>query len=72
MSFFFCLQYKFLVDGRWQHDPQKPSVTDNYGIVNNLIEVSETDVGPSIQQAVIPNTALVMDVDHIPDHIEVR
>jgi len=32
-------QFKFIVDGRWMHDPQKPFATDQHGNVNNIAKI---------------------------------
>lgn len=34
-------QYKFIVDGMWRHDPALPSMFDDQGNVNNVLEVQE-------------------------------
>jgi 5'-AMP-activated protein kinase regulatory beta subunit len=34
-------QYKFIVDGAWRHDPNLPSMYDDAGNVNNVVEVQE-------------------------------
>eukprot|EP01017_Pseudomicrothorax_dubius_P048413 TRINITY_DN879_c0_g1_i1.p1 TRINITY_DN879_c0_g1~~TRINITY_DN879_c0_g1_i1.p1 ORF type:complete len:594 (+),score=117.05 TRINITY_DN879_c0_g1_i1:17-1798(+) len=31
--------YKFLVDGHWRHDPDRPTVADGFGAFNNVINV---------------------------------
>lgn len=36
-----CLQYKFIVDGDWKHDPNQRAMHDENGNVNNVIEVQE-------------------------------
>ncbi|XP_077250191.1 sucrose nonfermenting 4-like protein [Tasmannia lanceolata] len=41
-------QYKFLADGIWHHDEQLPFVTDEYGKVNNIIYVRESELVPPI------------------------
>eukprot|EP00035_Acanthoeca_spectabilis_P023507 m.449700 g.449700 ORF g.449700 m.449700 type:complete len:309 (-) comp19858_c0_seq1:45-971(-) len=33
-------QYKYIVDGRWQHDPLAPVVASGLGSLNNLLNVS--------------------------------
>lgn len=33
------LQYKFIVDGQWRHDPNLPSMYDDMGNINNVLEV---------------------------------
>ncbi|GKV31535.1 hypothetical protein SLEP1_g40217 [Rubroshorea leprosula] len=41
-------QYKFFVDGEWQHDEQQPFATSEYGIVNTLVLATEpTYIPPS-------------------------
>jgi len=37
----FVLQYKFIVDGDWKHDPNQRAMRDENGNVNNVIEVQE-------------------------------
>ena len=32
-------QYKFIVDGQWRHDPNLPSMYDDMGNINNVLEV---------------------------------
>ncbi|KAL6003531.1 hypothetical protein ACLOJK_023763 [Asimina triloba] len=59
---FLVLQYKYLVDGVWRHDEQKPCVTDEFGIVNNIVLVREVQPVislPPIDPTIQPN----MDVD---------
>lgn len=34
-------QYKFIVDGEWQYDPNQPAMFDEMHNVNNVIEVQE-------------------------------
>ncbi len=34
-------QYKFIVDGQWRHDPNLPSMFDDQGNINNVVEVQE-------------------------------
>ena len=34
-------QYKFIVDGQWKHDPTLPSIKDDQGNINNVLEVQE-------------------------------
>ncbi|PSC67363.1 SNF1-related kinase regulatory subunit beta-2 isoform B [Micractinium conductrix] len=34
-------QYKFIVDGQWRHDPNLPSMYDDMGNINNVLEVQE-------------------------------
>ncbi|XP_060205346.1 sucrose nonfermenting 4-like protein isoform X1 [Lycium barbarum] len=40
-------KYKFLVDGIWQVDQEKLCVQDEYGAINNLVFVKDTDSTPS-------------------------
>lgn len=35
------VQYKFIVDGDWKHDPNQRAMRDENGNVNNVIEVQE-------------------------------
>ena len=39
----FYFQYKFNVDGVWQHHPKEPTVNDGVGGFNNVIRVTEAD-----------------------------
>ncbi|PIN05633.1 5'-AMP-activated protein kinase, gamma subunit [Handroanthus impetiginosus] len=39
-----CYQYKFLVDGTWQVDPQQICDPDEYGTMNNMVLVSRTEL----------------------------
>jgi hypothetical protein len=44
LSYLCCavhLQYKFIVDGDWKHDPNQRAMRDENGNVNNVIEVQE-------------------------------
>lgn len=34
--------FKFLVDGEWKYDPEIAFTTDDYGNINNLIEVKDS------------------------------
>lgn len=36
-------QYKFLVDGEWQHDPTEPTMDNGIGSKNNVVSVRKTD-----------------------------
>ncbi|GFR01178.1 5'-AMP-activated protein kinase subunit beta-1 [Trichonephila clavata] len=36
-------QYKFKVDGQWQHNPNEPTVDNEMGTKNNLISVKKSD-----------------------------
>nr|XP_016503167.1 PREDICTED: sucrose nonfermenting 4-like protein isoform X2 [Nicotiana tabacum] len=40
-------QYKFFIDGTWQVDQEQLCVQDEYGAINNLILVKESDSTPS-------------------------
>ncbi|KAK4350136.1 hypothetical protein RND71_029449 [Anisodus tanguticus] len=40
-------KYKFLVDGNWQVDQEQLCVQDEYGAINNLVFVKESDSTPS-------------------------
>ncbi|WAR19189.1 AAKB2-like protein [Mya arenaria] len=36
-------QYKFYVDGTWQHNSNEPSTANNLGTLNNLVQVKRSD-----------------------------
>jgi 5'-AMP-activated protein kinase regulatory beta subunit len=36
-------QYKYLVDGEWKHNANEPTVDNNMGTKNNIIDVKKTD-----------------------------
>lgn len=36
-------QYKFVVDGRWEHDPNQACVNDNFNGKNNIVTVKKSD-----------------------------
>ncbi|CAG2258024.1 PRKAB [Mytilus edulis] len=36
-------QYKFFVDGSWQHNPSEPTMKDSQGNINNTIQVRKAD-----------------------------
>lgn len=36
-------QYKFVVDGRWEHDPNQPTVDDSFSGKNNIVTVKKSD-----------------------------
>lgn len=36
-------QYKFVVDGRWEHDPNQASINDNFNGKNNVVDVKKSD-----------------------------
>ncbi|OVA09714.1 CBS domain [Macleaya cordata] len=57
-------QYKFLVDGVWRLDEQQPYVTDEHGIVNNIILVKEPELVPSILRSEASSSNSSMDVDN--------
>ncbi|KAJ3085612.1 hypothetical protein HK102_013993 [Quaeritorhiza haematococci] len=55
--------YKFVVDGVWQHDPSQPIQTDEYGNINNRVELvwssaQETPVENSASQQSLPQPIL--------------
>lgn len=35
-------QYKFVIDGVWQHDPSSPVVSSGLGSLNNVLELPMT------------------------------
>jgi hypothetical protein len=39
------MQYKFIVDGQWRHDPNLSSMYDDMGNINNVLEVQVGEVG---------------------------
>ncbi|XP_043706337.1 sucrose nonfermenting 4-like protein [Telopea speciosissima] len=57
-------QYKFLVDGVWRLDENQPYVTDEYGMVNNIILVKELELAPSILRSEPFPSKSGMDVDN--------
>ncbi|XP_043724069.1 sucrose nonfermenting 4-like protein [Telopea speciosissima] len=57
-------QYKFLVDGVWRLDENQPYVTDEYGMVNNIILVKEPELAPSILRSEPLPSKSGMDVDN--------
>lgn len=44
----FYMQYKFLVDGEWQHDEQHPYSSSDYGIVNTALFTMEANYNPAM------------------------
>ncbi|XP_028770861.1 sucrose nonfermenting 4-like protein [Neltuma alba] len=56
-------QYKFNVDGEWQHDEQQPFVTGSYGVVNTIFLTREPDALPSIFIPEMPGRSH-MEVDN--------
>ncbi|CAH8433702.1 unnamed protein product [Schistosoma bovis] len=36
-------QYKYFIDGAWYHDPTKPTVENEYGTKNNVVQVRSSD-----------------------------
>ncbi|KAK4473187.1 hypothetical protein MN116_004366 [Schistosoma mekongi] len=36
-------QYKYFIDGAWYHDPTKPTVDNEYGTKNNVVQVKQSD-----------------------------
>lgn len=36
-------QYKFVVDGKWEYDPNQASIDDNFNGKNNIVSVKKTD-----------------------------
>lgn len=36
-------QYKFVVDGKWEHDPNQNSIDDNFNGKNNVVTVKKSD-----------------------------
>ncbi|XP_042498864.1 sucrose nonfermenting 4-like protein [Macadamia integrifolia] len=57
-------QYKFLVDGVWRLDENQAYVTDEYGMVNNIILVKELELAPSILCSEPVPSKSGMDVDN--------
>lgn len=71
-------QYKFVVDGNWEHDPTQNSIDDNYNGRNNVIELKRSDfessdaVAPVLERAVTESVAVpsaIKDMDEIPSLI---
>ncbi|XP_057439383.1 sucrose nonfermenting 4-like protein [Lotus japonicus] len=56
-------QYKFIVDGEWRHDEQKPFVNGNYGPMNTIYLAREPNTLPTISSAETPGRSN-MDVDN--------
>ncbi|GAB4855561.1 AMP-activated serine/threonine-protein kinase regulatory subunit [Ancistrocladus abbreviatus] len=55
-------QYKFYVDGEWQHDEHQHPVSGGYGIVNTVFLARQTDVVPVVFTPEAPGRSN-MDVD---------
>jgi 5'-AMP-activated protein kinase regulatory beta subunit len=36
-------QFKFVIDGKWEHDPNQAAIDDNYSGKNNLVVVKKSD-----------------------------
>jgi 5'-AMP-activated protein kinase regulatory beta subunit len=36
-------QYKFVVDGKWEHDPTQTIIDDNFNGKNNIVTVKKSD-----------------------------
>ncbi|XP_038073265.1 5'-AMP-activated protein kinase subunit beta-2-like [Patiria miniata] len=36
-------QYKYFVDGQWQHNPKQPTKNNEFGATNNVLSVNKTD-----------------------------
>ena len=60
---FCCIQYKFVVDGEWKLDENRPFVNSNYGTVNTLLLGNKADYLPTMSCAQVPPVAS-MDVDN--------
>ncbi|KAI8023710.1 Sucrose nonfermenting 4-like protein [Camellia lanceoleosa] len=58
-------QYKFIVDGEWQHDENEDFVSGNYGVVNTLILLREPNVIHAVYSPETPGISN-MDVDYDP------
>ncbi|KAI3852638.1 hypothetical protein MKW92_018911 [Papaver armeniacum] len=57
-------QYKFLVDGVWRLNEQQPYVTDEHGIVNNIILVKEPELVSSVLRLEASNSDSSMELDN--------
>jgi len=55
-------EYRFIVDGKWRHCPDCPTVTSLQGLVNNLIEVRR----PSVEGHESKNEQNSCDLLHSP------
>lgn len=42
------MQYKFLVDDVWRVDEQQLCIRDSYGMINNVVFVTEQDILPPV------------------------
>ncbi len=36
-------QYKFVVDGKWEHDPNQSTIDDGFNGRNNIVTVKKSD-----------------------------
>lgn len=43
-----CYQYKFLVDDVWRVDEQQLCIRDSYGMINNVVFVTEQEFLPPV------------------------
>ncbi len=62
-------QYKFVVDGHWRHDMDKPTRRDPIGNTNNFVEVAVTmpdDSGPYTSDTPVPERGLMVDPNKPP------
>ncbi|XP_073307886.1 sucrose nonfermenting 4-like protein [Primulina huaijiensis] len=59
-------QYKFVVDGEWRHEEQRPFVSSNIGTVNTVLLARESDFLPAMISPRIPPSgpSSSMDVDN--------
>lgn len=57
------LQYKFCVDGVWQHDENQPFARGDYGSVNTIFIAREPDMINSTSSSSTPGRSN-MDVDY--------
>ena len=35
--------FKFIIDGEWKYDPTKPFLTDSFGNINNVLDITEAE-----------------------------
>lgn len=49
-------QYKFVVDGKWEHDPVQPTIDDTFNGLNNIVIVKKSDfeVMDALEMDLIP------------------
>jgi 5'-AMP-activated protein kinase regulatory beta subunit len=49
-------QYKFVVDGKWEHDPVQPTIDDTFNGKNNIVMVKKSDfeVMDALEMDLIP------------------